>query len=89
MTYSCVNTKIRDSSGDDCIAVKSGWDEYGIRYNKPTEHLSIRRFHCVSPYSAVIALGSEMSGGIRDVRAEDITAVDSESGIRIKSKFYF
>ncbi|KAJ6701768.1 PECTIN LYASE-LIKE SUPERFAMILY PROTEIN [Salix koriyanagi] len=61
---SCTNTRIQDCyivSGDDCVAVKSGWDEY------------------------VIALGSEMSGGIEDVRAEDITAIDSESGVRIKT----
>ncbi|CAA0812142.1 Pectin lyase-like superfamily protein [Striga hermonthica] len=85
---SCTNTRIDDCyivSGDDCIAVKSGWDEYGISFAMPTKHLSIRRLTCVSPSSAVIALGSEMSGGIEDVRAEDITAVNSESGVRIKT----
>ncbi|KAL8557307.1 hypothetical protein ACS0TY_004660 [Phlomoides rotata] len=57
---SCVNTRIRDSyvvSGDDCIAVKSGWDQYG----------------------------SEMSGGIQDVRANNIYAINSQSGVRIKT----
>ena len=72
-------------SGDDCIAVKSGWDEYGIAVGMPTNHLIIRRLTCISPDSAVIALGSEMSGGIQDLRAEDITAINSESGVRIKS----
>lgn len=72
-------------SGDDCVAVKSGWDEYGISYGMPTQQLIIRRLTCISPYSATIALGSEMSGGIRDVRAEDITAINTESGIRIKT----
>lgn len=72
-------------SGDDCVAVKSGWDEYGIAFGWPTKHVVIRRVTCVSPYSAVIALGSEMSGGIEDVRAEDITAVGTESGVRIKT----
>jgi polygalacturonase len=33
----------------------------------------------------MIALGSEMSGGIRDVRAEDLTAINTESAVRIKS----
>lgn len=51
----------------------------------PTKHLSIRKFTCISPDSAVIALGSEMSGGIQDVRAEDIYAINSQSGIRIKT----
>ncbi|KAE8710792.1 hypothetical protein F3Y22_tig00110319pilonHSYRG00355 [Hibiscus syriacus] len=61
---SCTNTRIEDCyivSGDDCIAVKSGWDH------------------------AVIALGSEMSGRIKDVRAEDITGINSESAVRIKT----
>ncbi|KAK4788393.1 hypothetical protein SAY86_019712 [Trapa natans] len=85
---SCTDVKIEDCyivSGDDCVAVKSGWDEYGISYGMPTQQLIIRRLTCISPYSATIALGSEMSGGIREVRAEDITAINTESGIRIKT----
>ncbi|KAF9596735.1 hypothetical protein IFM89_012934 [Coptis chinensis] len=85
---SCTNVLIEDCyivSGDDCVAVKSGWDEYGISFGMPTEHLVIRRLTCISPDSVVIALGSEMSGGIQDVRAENILAVNSESGIRIKT----
>lgn len=85
---SCTNTRIEDCyivSGDDCVAVKSGWDEYGISYGMPTQQLVIRRLTCISPTSAVIALGSEMSGGIQDVRAEDILAINSESGVRIKT----
>ena len=85
---SCTNTRIEDCyivSGDDCVAVKSGWDEYGIAFGMPTKQLVIRRLTCISPTSAVIALGSEMSGGIQDVRAEDILAIDSESGVRIKT----
>ncbi|KAI8564880.1 hypothetical protein RHMOL_Rhmol03G0217200 [Rhododendron molle] len=85
---SCTNTRIEDCfivSGDDCVAVKSGWDEYGIKVGLPTRQLVIRRLTCISPDSAVIALGSEMSGGIQDVRAEDITAITSESGVRIKT----
>ncbi|KAL6589761.1 hypothetical protein ACP70R_050246 [Stipagrostis hirtigluma subsp. patula] len=82
------HVKIEDCyivSGDDCIAVKSGWDQYGIKFNKPSEHIVIQRLTCVSPTSAMIALGSEMSGGIRDVRAVDNTAIDTESAVRVKS----
>ncbi|KAL3653558.1 hypothetical protein CASFOL_003239 [Castilleja foliolosa] len=85
---SCTNTRIRDSyivSGDDCIAVKSGWDQYGIQFGIPTQNLSITRLTCISPDSAVIALGSEMSGGIQNVRAENIYALNSQSGVRIKT----
>ncbi|KAF8380177.1 hypothetical protein HHK36_027659 [Tetracentron sinense] len=85
---SCSNVRIEDCyivSGDDCVAVKSGWDEYGIAFGMPTKQLVIRRLTCISPFSAVIALGSEMSGGIEDVRAEDILAINTESGVRIKT----
>ncbi|KAI4974271.1 hypothetical protein ZWY2020_047551 [Hordeum vulgare] len=85
---SCSQVRIEDCyvvSGDDCVAIKSGWDEYGIAVGMPSEHISVRRLTCVSPTSAVIALGSEMSGGIRDVRAEDITAIGTESAVRIKT----
>ncbi|PRQ58246.1 putative galacturan 1,4-alpha-galacturonidase [Rosa chinensis] len=85
---SCTNTRIEDCyivSGDDCVAVKSGWDEYGISFGMPTKQLVIRRLTCISPYSATIALGSEMSGGIQDVRAEDIVAINTESAVRIKT----
>ncbi|XP_043718094.1 probable polygalacturonase [Telopea speciosissima] len=85
---SCTNVRIEDSyvvSGDDCIAVKSGWDQYGIAFGMPTKHVIIRRFTCISPDSAVIALGSEMSGGIEDVRVEDVIAINSEAAVRIKT----
>lgn len=51
----------------------------------PTKHLIVRRLTCISPKSAGIAIGSEMSGGIQDVRAEDITLIDTESAVRIKT----
>ncbi|MFS8001227.1 putative glycoside hydrolase, family 28, pectin lyase/virulence factor [Helianthus anomalus] len=85
---SCNNVKIQDVnvvSGDDCVAVKSGWDEYGIKFGVPTEQMIIRRLTCNSPNGSVIALGSEMSGGIKNIRAEDITAINSQSGVRIKT----
>ncbi|KAK5818979.1 hypothetical protein PVK06_023933 [Gossypium arboreum] len=72
---SCTNVRIEDSyrvSGDDYIAVKSGWDEYGISFGMPTKQLVIRRLTCISPYSATTALGSKMSSRIQNVRAEDI-----------------
>ncbi|KAL5073498.1 hypothetical protein RYX36_012482 [Vicia faba] len=56
---SCTNTRIKDCyivSGDDCVAVKSGWDEYGIAYGMPTKQLVVKRLTCISPTSAVIAL---------------------------------
>ncbi|CAL0303362.1 unnamed protein product [Lupinus luteus] len=87
-TDSCNNTRIEDCyivSGDDCVAIKSGWDEYGIKFGMPSQHIIIRRLTCISPDSAMIALGSEMSGGIEDVRVENITALNTQSAVRIKT----
>ncbi|XP_058725945.1 L-Ala-D/L-amino acid epimerase-like [Vicia villosa] len=53
---SCTNTRIEDCYivfGDDYVAVKSGWDEYGIAYGIPTKQLVVRRLTCISPTSAV------------------------------------
>ncbi|XP_059445322.1 probable polygalacturonase isoform X2 [Corylus avellana] len=85
---SCTNTRIEDcfiEPGDDCIFVKSGYDQYGIRFGMPSKQLVIRRLTCISPDNAIISLGSEMSGGIQDVRIEDITAFNMEAGLRIKT----
>ncbi|XP_068502026.1 probable polygalacturonase [Phaseolus vulgaris] len=85
---SCTNTRIEDCyivSGDDCISPKSGWDNYGVKFGKPTKNIIIRRITCISPDSAMVALGSEMSGGIEDIRVEDLTAIDTQSAVRIKT----
>ncbi|CAN1158654.1 Probable polygalacturonase [Linum perenne] len=85
---SCTNIRIEDNyivSGDDCIAVKSGIDQYGIRVGKPTNKLAIRRLTCISPDSALVALGSEMSGGIEDVRMEDLIAINTQAAVRVKT----
>lgn len=87
-TDSCTNSRIEDCyivSGDDCVTMKSGWDQYGIAFGMPTKHVTIKHLTCTSPQQAVITLGSEMSGGIQDVRAEDIVATNTKSGVRIKT----
>jgi polygalacturonase len=54
-------------TGDDCIAIKSGRDLDGRTVAKPTEDVVIR--DCQMPYggSAGVAIGSEMSGGVRRI----------------------
>nr|KYP61935.1 putative polygalacturonase [Cajanus cajan] len=52
---SCSNTRIEDCyivSGDDCVAVKSGWDDYGIKFGMPSQHIIIRRLEYNVTYSA-------------------------------------
>ncbi|MCO5550304.1 hypothetical protein L7F22_003787 [Adiantum nelumboides] len=84
---SSTNVCIEDcyiSNGDDLVALKSGWDEYGIAYGRPSANIVIRRVTGSTPFSG-IAIGSEMSGGIRDVFIEDVHLFNMGTGIRIKT----
>ncbi|ANW17284.1 glycoside hydrolase family 28 protein [Streptomyces clavuligerus] len=63
-------TGCRFHTEDDSIAVKSGRDEDGHRIGVPSRNIVIR--DCVfSGRWGGVAVGSEMSGGVRDVFAED------------------
>ncbi|XP_057964919.1 probable polygalacturonase isoform X2 [Malania oleifera] len=73
------------STGDDLIAIKSGWDEYGISYARPSKHITIRGLVGETRSSSGIAIGSEMSGGVSEVHAENIQFFNSNTGIRIKT----
>ncbi|XP_076918810.1 putative polygalacturonase [Bidens hawaiensis] len=72
------------STGDDLVAVKSGWDEYGIKYNRPSTDITIRRLVGSSPFAG-IAVGSETSGGVYNVLAEHITLNTMGVGIHLKT----
>ncbi|KAF9607480.1 hypothetical protein IFM89_036077 [Coptis chinensis] len=73
------------SVGHDAIALKSGWDEYGITYNRPTKNVQIRRVYLKGSLGAGLALGSEMSGGISNVHANHLYIFDSFTGIELKT----
>lgn len=66
------------------VAIKSGWDEYGISYGRPSTNIVIRRI-VGETHSSGIAIGSEMSGGVSGVHAEDLLFFNSTAGIRIKT----
>ncbi len=57
-------------TGDDCIAIKSGKDNDGRRVNVPTENVIIRDCVMMDGHGGVV-LGSENSGSIRNVFAEN------------------
>ena len=59
----------RFDTGDDCISLKSGRDRDGQRTNTPCENVLIENNEFLDGHGG-IALGSEMSGGIRRVLAD-------------------
>lgn len=85
---SCQNCIIENSYisvGDDCIAIKSGWDQYGIAYGRPSANIVIRNLILRSRVSAAVSIGSEMSGGVSNVTVENILVWQSRRGVRIKT----
>nr|XP_010932386.1 probable polygalacturonase isoform X1 [Elaeis guineensis] len=72
-------------TGDDGIAIKSGWDQYGIAYGRPSTNILIRNLTVRSVMSAGVSVGSEMSGGVSNVTVENLNVWESRRGIRIKT----
>lgn len=86
---SCRHVRIEGSdiaTGDDCIALKSGRGMEGYRIAKPTEDVLISDCTLADSIFADIGIGSETSGGIRNVRIEHCKFVHARScAIYIKS----
>jgi len=57
-------------TGDDCIAIKSGRNNDGRRVGVPSENLVIRRCVMRDGHGGV-TIGSEISGGCRNVFVEN------------------
>ncbi|XP_006659744.2 probable polygalacturonase [Oryza brachyantha] len=72
-------------SGDDLVAIKSGWDQYGISVGKPSSNIIIQRVSGTTPTCSGVGLGSEMSGGISNVIVRDLHIWNSAQAVRIKS----
>lgn len=69
---------------DDDFCLKAGRDWDGLRVNKPTEYVVIRK--CISRAGAgLLTCGSETSGGIRHVLATDLIGNGTSNGLNIKS----
>jgi polygalacturonase len=67
------NVLIRDcyfNTGDDCIAIKSGRNNDGRRINMPSENIIIQNCTMKEGHGGVV-IGSEVSGNVRNVFAED------------------
>jgi polygalacturonase len=86
---SCRNVLIENcffDTGDDCIAIKSGRNNDGRRVNVPCENIVIRNCQMQAGHGGVV-VGSEISGGVRNVFADHnvMSSPDLERGIRIKT----
>jgi polygalacturonase len=86
---SCTDVLIENcvfNNGDDCIAIKSGRNADGRRINIPCENVIIRGCKMRNGHGGIV-IGSEVSGGARNVFAENIVMDSPELDrvLRIKT----
>jgi len=85
---SCKNVIIVNSYfdvGDDAICIKSGKDEEGRRRAVPTENLIVHNCKVFKAHGGFV-VGSEMSGGVRNISVSCCQFLGTDVGLRFKSK---
>lgn len=70
--------------GDDAVAIKSGRDADGRRVGKPSENIVIRNCEFYSKCNG-LCIGSEMSGGVRNVVMHDVKIGRVKNALLFKS----
>ena len=73
------------STGDDCVVLKSGYNEDGWRVGRPTENVIMRNCFSKRGHGGLV-IGSEMSGDVRNVFMYDCQFEGTDRAIRIKSR---
>ncbi len=86
---SCTDVLIKGcffDTGDDCIAIKSGRNADGRRVNAPSQNIVIQGCHMKDGHGGV-TIGSEISGGVRNVFAEgcQMDSPHLDIAVRIKN----
>lgn len=84
---SCRYVLIENSTfdvGDDGLCMKSGRDEDGRKRAMPTEDVIIRNCTVYNSHGGFV-IGSEMSGGVRNVFVSDCSFIGSDIGLRFKT----
>lgn len=76
---------IHFSVGDDCIAVKSGKIYMGKKYKTPCEDVDIS-FCLMERGHGAVTLGSEIGAGVRNIRVKRCDFIDTDRGLRLKTR---
>jgi len=84
---SCRNVLVENSIfdvGDDAICLKSGKNEIGRKIGAPTENVLIRACTVYHGHGGFV-VGSEMSGGVRNVTVTGCQFIGTDVGLRFKT----
>jgi Endopolygalacturonase len=73
------------SVGDDCIALKSGKIYMGKKLKTPSQKIRIRQT-CMRDGHGAITLGSEIAAGVNDLKVENCLFLNTDRGLRIKTR---
>lgn len=76
---------VQFSLGDDCIAVKSGKIYMGAKYKTPSEDIMVRQC-CMMHGHGSVTIGSEMAGGVKNLTVRDCLFLNTDRGLRIKTR---
>jgi polygalacturonase len=71
--------------GDDCVTLKSGINQIGRKVGRPDENITITNCVMLRGHGGV-TIGSEMSGGVRNVVVSNCIFQGTDVGIRVKSQ---
>lgn len=84
---SCKNVIVVNSTldvGDDAICIKSGKDEQGRIRNRPTENVIVDNCRVFKGHGGFV-VGSEMSGGVKNISVSNCQFMGTNIGLRFKS----
>jgi polygalacturonase len=84
---SCSNVLIENSVfdvGDDALCMKSGRDAEGRKRGMPTQNVIIRNCTVYASHGGFV-IGSEMSGGARNIYVNNCTFIGADIGLRFKT----
>jgi polygalacturonase len=84
---SCKNVLLENSVfdvGDDGICIKSGRDEQGRRRAMPTQNVIVKNCVVYSAHGGFV-IGSEMSGGAKNIYVSDCSFIGTDIGLRFKT----
>ncbi|MEO5685305.1 MAG: glycoside hydrolase family 28 protein [Chitinophagaceae bacterium] len=84
---SCKNVLLENSTfdvGDDGICIKSGRDAEGRKRGLPTENVIVRKCIVYHAHGGFV-IGSEMSGGARNIFVNDCSFIGTDIGLRFKT----
>ncbi|HEY6914350.1 MAG TPA: glycoside hydrolase family 28 protein [Paludibacter sp.] len=84
---SCKNVLLINSVfdvGDDAICIKSGKDEEGRKRARPTENMIVDNCKVFKGHGGFV-VGSEMSGGVRNIAVRNCQFLGTDVGLRFKS----